>query len=284
MTLIEFFYKDSVENICSALLKKADRVIFVCNKTKKVKAYMERYSAFFENRGISIEIKCRSVNKNSMQSVLKHLTAIVEEYDDCVFDLTGGDELYLVATGIIVGMHPDKKIQMHRFNIVENSIIDVDMDGKTLYSGEMPQLSVDDNIRIYGGGIVYDDFREGATYLWNMSHGFRKDIRAMWRICRGNAKVWNLMISFFAVADRLGGGGDQLEIRIPSEDLRAAVKGTTVFFMKGMITALTGAKLLSDFRYDKEVFSIRFKNPQVKYCLTIAGQILEMKVLLAALE
>lgn len=52
-----------------------------------------------------------------MQTIIDALSMFVEQYDDCVFDLTGGEDLYLVASGIVSERYRDKNIQMHRFNI-----------------------------------------------------------------------------------------------------------------------------------------------------------------------
>ena len=112
MTYIEFFDKDACENICSCVINPPKRVILIGNNKKLLEKHTERYSELFQSKGYDIDFQFRSVNKNQIQSILSVLAEIVEEYDECVFDLTGGDELYLTAVGILYERYRDKKIQM----------------------------------------------------------------------------------------------------------------------------------------------------------------------------
>ena len=97
MTLIEFFEKDAIENICSSLAKAPERVILLGDKQKLMQKHAERYKAILQARDVEVEFICRTVNKNKMQSIIDALSAIVEEYDDCVFDLTGGEDRFYKA-------------------------------------------------------------------------------------------------------------------------------------------------------------------------------------------
>ena len=112
MTFIEFFEKDAIENICSGLIQAPDRVILLGDKQKLMQKHAARYKAILRARGAEVEFISRAVNKNKMQAILSVLSAIVEEYDDCVFDLTGGEDLYLVATGIIFERYKDRNLPL----------------------------------------------------------------------------------------------------------------------------------------------------------------------------
>lgn len=286
MTLIEFFEKDAIENICSSLTKTPDRVILIGDKLKLMQQHAENYKEILSSRGMDIEFICRAVNKNKMQTIIDALSMFAEQYDDCVFDLTGGEDLYLVAAGIVSERYKDKNIQMHRFNIRNNTIIDGDEDGKTILENDAPVLSVEENIRIYGGDIVYDENREDTTFRWDMTPDFKRDINAMWDICRQDTRLWNTQICVFEAAERLTGYTDDLTISIPTRQLEEEVEsngGKFKFFWR-IINGLKDAGLIYDFYSDDDISSFTYKNNQVKYCLTVAGQALEMKVFLAALE
>lgn len=286
MTLIEFFEKDAIENICSSLTKAPDRVILIGDKLKLMQRHAENYKVILSSRGMDIEFICRAVNKNKMQTIIDALSMFVEQYDDCVFDLTGGEDLYLVAAGIVSERYKDKNIQMHRFNIRNNTIIDGDEDGKTILENDAPVLSIEENIRIYGGDIVYDENREDTTFRWDMTPDFKRDINAMWDICRQDARLWNTQICVFEAAERLSGYTDDLEISVPTEHLKEAVRryGGTYVVIRRIMDGLYNAGLLKEYSADDDMFSLTYKNEQVKYCLTVAGQVLEMKVFLAALD
>ena len=286
MTFIEFFEKDAIENICSSLAKAPERVFLIGDKQKLMQKHAERYKAILQARGVEVEFICRAVNKNKIQTIIDALSAIVEEYDDCVFDLTGGEDLYLVATGIVFEKYKDRNIQMHRFNIRNNTIVDGDQDGQTILTEQGPELSVEENIRIFGGDIIYDDCQEDKTCRWDMNADFREDINSMWEICCKDTRLWNTQICVLETAEKLTGRTDDLKIKIPTDYLINTVErnGGSYVNNRRIMNGLYHAGLLTAYSVDDDMFSIAFKNEQVKYCLTVAGQVLEMRVFLAALE
>ncbi len=286
MTFIEFFEKDAIENICSSLAKAPERVILIGDKLKLMQKYAERYRAILQVRNVNVEFICRVVSKNNMRAVIDVLSRIVEEYDDCVIDLTGGEDLYLVAVGIVFEKYRDRGLQMHRFNIRNNTIVDCDQDGHTIMENEAPALTVEENIRLYGGDIVYEEQREKATCRWDMNGDFRSDIGAMWDICRKDVGAWNAQLGVLEAAERMADSSDALTFSFPEEELREEVRrgGGRYVINRGILESLRGAGLLRSWSCTDGTFSAAYKNGQVKRCLTAAGRILEMKIYLAALE
>lgn len=287
MTCIEFFEKDASENICTCLTMAPNRMILIGDKMKHMQKHIERYKRILSNRGIETEFLCRTVNKNNMQSIIDALSQIIETYDDCVFDLTGGEDLYLVAMGIVFERYKDKGVQMHHFNIRNGTIIDCDQDGHTLLEDESIKLSVEENIRIYGGEIVYEYEKENATISWNMIDDFKEDIDKIWEICKTDVRLWNTQMGVFAAAEEVR---DQTYDELTTVasvpciiNILENVNGKYVTIWR-ILNGLMNAGLLTAFECDDETFSITYKNVQVKLCLTKAGQALEMKMYKAALE
>lgn len=85
-----------------------------------------------------------------MIAAVELISDITETYDDCVFDITGGDEMLVFALGEICGRNPDRNIQVHKFNLRNGKIYDGDRDGTTVYH-DLTVVTVDENILIYGG-------------------------------------------------------------------------------------------------------------------------------------
>lgn len=188
MTYIEFFDKNSAENICACLAQTPDRVILLGGKYKLLKRYAERYEQLFAARGQNVEFICKSINHNNLQGAVSVLTEIVETYDNCAFGLTGGDDLFLTAAGIVYERFKNKNIQLHRYNIRNNVVYDCDADGNTITVDHNTFLTVEENIRIYGGDVVYGDI---GTVKWSMTDDFKNDIHKIWSVCRQNVKRWN---------------------------------------------------------------------------------------------
>lgn len=286
MTYIEFFDKDACENICSCVINPPECVILIGNNKKLLEKHTERYSELFQSKGYDIEFQFRSVNKNQIQTILSILSEIVEEYNDCVFDLTGGDELYLTSVGILFERNRDKNIQMHRVNLQNGVITDCDCDGNTIESNTAMQFSIDEYIRLYGGKIVYESNKIEGTYSWNLDYEFLDDFFVMWSICKSDVRLWNAQISVFGdIWELFSEDENSLSVNSPIDILEKRIKnrGGLYIRVRGVINRLKKYGLMTFDEYDG-MLRLSFKNNQVMRCLTKAGQILELFVYISALK
>jgi len=125
MTVIEFFDRDSaVENVVSTLLCVPEKVVFIGSNIKQINKSIKIYQSVAESRGLKVEFIPKGVNRNNLTVIIETLENIIEENDDCVIDLSGGDELYLVAVGAVYEKYADR-IKLHRFNINNGTMITV---------------------------------------------------------------------------------------------------------------------------------------------------------------
>ncbi len=285
MTYVEFFDRIASENVSACLTYAPDRVIYIGDDKHLMYKHIENYQKVFIPRGKNIEFLVEPVSRCKLQEIVDLLSRLVETYDDCVFDITGGDEMYILALGIVTSAYPCKKIQIHKFNLRNNAVYDCDMDGKTIYQ-ETPKLSVDDNIRIYGGEVVYGTVEEDDTYRWDLNPDFLRDLDLIWGICKTNVRYWNMQIGVFAAMKKIGSqSADGLTLTAPQvaiERYLAEHDGKYVK-AKGILAYLLKNRLLTHFSDENEnAVTVSFKNSQVKRCLTTAGQALEMKIYVAA--
>jgi hypothetical protein len=156
-------------------------------------------------------------------------------------------------------------------------------DGKTLvYTANERDvrsfdISVEDNIAIYGGDMIDDPNKECYTYPWNFSNDFISDIESMWSICRKNPRLWNAQINTLCAICDIFGADSPLEVFYNQETVQydfctRHIKYTCIPWM---LWELQKFGLISSL-YIGDIVSFRFKNEQVKRCLTTAGQILEL--------
>ncbi len=287
MTYIEFFDKIASENISACLTYVPDRVIYIGDNAKLMKKHIAKYERVFTDRGYSVEFIFKTVSKSNLDNAVELLSEIVETYDDCVFDITGGEEILTLALGIVYSKYPDKNIQIHKFNLRNNTVYDCDKDGKTIYR-DTPTLSVEENVRIYGGEVVYGTINESKTYKWDLNPEFLKDINLIWSICKGNVRYWNMQIGIFEAVNFVGKTSDDGLATVASRaalDHYLSLHKAKYKKAKGIIGALLKYGLLKYF-YDEDETTVKisYKNEQIKKCLTKAGQALEMKVYVTAKE
>ncbi len=281
MTYIEFFSKTAAENVCACMVCPPERVVLLGEESKDLKRHAQCYRELFEKKGYSVEFVTKTIKKDNMQSCIDTLIALTNTYTDCVFDLTGGDDMYLAAIGIVSERFKDKKIQMHRYNLSNRKVIDCDLDGKVLAEGKQPNMTVEENIKIYGGAVVYDSFREGCTHRWDMSDEFAVDVWSMWDICKKDVSAWNTQMSVFAMAESMAESvGDSLTTTVPLKEFNARWRACNnhVQYNTDILYGLHDSGLITSCDYDDDVFTITYKNSQIKKCLTKSGQTLELLI------
>ncbi len=284
MTYIEFFDRRGVQNICTSLIDPPQRVIFLGDNSKLMNRHIAYYQRVFADRGLDIQFSCRSISKSNLQYAVQVISQIVEDYDDCVFDITGGEEMLLLALGTVCAQYPQKKIQIHKVNIHNNAIYDCDADGVTVCR-QTPQLSVEENVRIYGGDVAYGAMEEGRTYRWDMNEDFCRDIQRMWDICKADVRLWNVQINLLEAIESVG-TAEGLTTHVSRGVLEQQLQenGTKYKPVKGFISSLKKAGLLTFFDDGDDLITVSYKNHQVKKCLNKAGLALEMKMYLTAAQ
>jgi len=287
ITYVEFFDHAAVENICACLTQVPARVILVGDETDGLERHCQRYEQLFADRGFkNVQFKDETVSKKNLQSIVDVLCRIVETYEDCVFGLTGGEDLYLVAMGIVCERYRDKNLKMHRFVLDEGDILDCDQDGVTVAKNRQPKLSVEENIRLYGGDVIYDDEKADTTHRWNMNEEFKEDIATMWQICcEGGNRRWNEQVEAIRCAAKATpGSGNGVYVARGRVENTLCREDVSMVVYDDILDALSEKGLLQHWRIDDTAVELSFKNEQIKRCLTTAGQLLELVVYTAALE
>ena len=286
MTFVEFFDETSVDNLYSCLTTVPDRVVLLGCNGNLMEKYAAIYKGIFLDRGFDVDFVCRSLPKNNMEGILERLVEILETYDDCYFDATGGDDIYLVALGILSQKYPEKNVQIHRYNVTNGAVTDCDLDGNVVEAQYMAGLTVDECIRANGARVVYDDEKPGTTYRWNITEQFMWDIASAWEICKENPSRWNDTVSTFALIDSKRDETLEDNVVVASteevKDYCASKKKQfgidTVFVQK-----ISNAGLLRYYEFTDERIVLEFKSADVRRLLTMAGRTLEMKIFMECL-
>ncbi len=271
MTVIEFYDRVHLHNIASTLMIKPDRVILIGDRSKAMAKSIALYEMLAAERGISVQFAYRSVNKNHLGKVVEVLETIMERFDDCVFDVTGGSEIYLVAVGVLIERYPGK-IQCQRLRFKNSTVVDCDEDGAQ-FVPESFAVSVKETI-LLGGGRVKSASRcergrpEECEFL--------EDVEKIWRVCRKDPTAWNRHLATLASLIRHNGQFNSLTYRIAEDKLDRIIAESNgrLAFSKPLMLALAEKGLINTLSLEEKV-TFTFKNHRVKRCLTTAGAILE---------
>lgn len=274
MTVVEFFACAPIENMVSCFMLHPNKVIFV-GGGRKARRRLYAYEQLALRMGINATFEHRAVAVNSINDIVECLTDIINTEESCCFDLTGGDDLALVAMGIVYERYKDThNLQMQRYNFNSRRMADCDGDGATEVKMPFPNLTVAENVSLHGG-IINHGVR--ADSLVN-----REDVKAAWRICRSAPVAWNkntALLSDFLGFAKLHNNG--LSVVVADGDGRARYgdynrkRGYVLKFLR----SLEEAGLVLKLKEIKDSFSFEFKNSTVKKLVSKSGNSLEYKIL-----
>ena len=177
ITCIEFFDSTDIENICVALTGTIDRIILFGSRKTPMDAAKKHYEKVLAARKYNTQISVEVVKDNCEnffaavvdgieQLALRYGTGTDAEGREnvCMFDLTGGEDLPLVAAGIVYERVRERcNIQMHRFNLAttkpEKLVVNFDeTSAQTFLEGFQPQLSVAEYLRFAGAKVIEEAF------------------------------------------------------------------------------------------------------------------------------
>lgn len=286
MTIIELFDKSPIENMVSCMTMDPDRVIFV-GDGKQMEKQEEIFRNFAQQMELRSEILFRSVNRNKLDDIVALLTELIcaEENGTCSVDLTGGEDLMLVAVGIVRARLKEQGISfhLHRFNINRGNVTDCDENGKTIQI-DMPQLTVEQNVTLYGGAVVYDTDKPQGTHIWPFEEEeFQNQVEAIWEVARKHPIFWNGQLRLLRTMRAYPGvcpafpDPNRVEMDVRKAEM---ITRNNQLNLPGVFLDLARAGLIQDLICNARVLSFRFANDNVRRIMEKEGTILELKATL----
>lgn len=264
MTIIESFEKAPIDNIISALESRADKIIFLGDIIQ-----MDRAASIYKNllsrKGIDTEIILKDVSTHKLDDILDVMTEIVESEDSLIFDITGGEDLVLLAFGIIYERYKDlKSIKLQRFDV----------------RAEDYPLDVKELISLYGGVVIPE---EPQPIVQNAA----QEVDKLWDLARVNSSKWNRSNSYLKELERKGNRShDDFEMYLNLSEVKTRIDRYESKYRDSvkLLQDFEKADLILNLKIDEDRLSYRYKNPFIKRCLEKAGDALEMKSYFEALS
>lgn len=117
MVIVELFDRTYIENMISTFANRPERVVLV-GDWKKMKRQDRNYRRFLTATGNDVtELEYRGVKVHQLHEIVRVIEGVVQDYPGCCFDLTGGDDLTMVAIGVVYERHRGQGLEMHQYNI-----------------------------------------------------------------------------------------------------------------------------------------------------------------------
>lgn len=275
-TIIELFDECQIKNIIATLRFMPEKVIFVGYKEVMKKKKMKDLKNFFSSRGLNIELEFQFAERYDYDDIAKTLNRILDDNEDCCFDLTGGKELIMAVMGAISN---ERNIPMVQFNIRTGNMFCVKNCEYIDEKQNTSSMTISESIALNGGAIVTPKADEPE---WDMNDGFRRDIEAMWRINSKDSSTWNKFSKAVAKFGRDIETCGNLTLRTRLSALDENDKKDLM--NEEILNQLIRNKLILNYSQKNDVLSFEIKNKQVLRCIIKAGNILELYTYMIALE
>lgn len=278
MTIVESFEKTPIENMVSVLAARPEKVVFL-GDVVQMKDSVQKYREVLERKGIQTEILLKGIQKNNLKNILTVLCNLVEEEEELIFDVTGGEDLVLLAFGMIYERYKEKKqIKMQRFNVNTGKVIDCDYDNEVSFEDTFC-MGIDELISLYGGVVVPEENQP-------MIDEPLKIVDVVWNLARRNGTKWNKVHSYLKELERKADVSEELlKVRMEFADIKQEIGEFQKKYQAviNLLEELNQAGLVCDLMMDGDSVYYEYKNTFVKRCLANSGDALEMKCYCEAL-
>ncbi len=274
MTLVEFFEVCPCHNIISTTAFVPDRVIFLGSE-KTVARLSPLYEAYYRKYHPQVAVIFRATDTTDLNATVEALSAIICEFPDAEFDVTGGDDLVLIAMGIVRERYRDRTFGMHRFDIARGTASDP-LKNQALALPQPPSITVEQAVTLCGG-IVSSTMDGAPLQKQDLTGVFGKTVDRMWAISCEDPHRWNKAITGLNRLEKLAPAKDSpLHTVIPKHVL--SQDATQFEPTRAILTSLDRCGILS-YREHADALEITYPDHRIKGALAKAGNVLEYKTL-----
>ena len=278
VTVVEYFDNTSIENIATALFYYVDKIIYIGPDEDKINLAINRYNELLnDKKKLNIELVPCIEPSNNLQKIVDVLEKIVAENDEVIFDLEGGKELFLVAAGMVYANNKEK-VSLHRIDINNNQLINIS-NNKVLLKSPHTNISVEENVKIYGGEIVEKkDKKRFFSSEWEYNKDLINDILLLWRVYKNHLGDWTEQIKelkYLTSSSKNGLLGFDLNKRDVQE---------SSLYSSKLLSDLSACGAILNFNEDNRNLTFQYKNKNIKDLLSQEGNILETYVTVCAIN
>lgn len=273
MTLIEFFSSSHVDNIAASLRLQPEKLIMV-GDADEMSVPVKRYQKLLSQRGLRTKISTCNVQEKDFGEICAVLRKLVDQEPDCVIDLTGGDELTIMAVGAAVSnldQNARNRIRVERFDHEKDCVVDC-IHGNQNLSCKPANLTVEELIAIHGGSLHPDSYQPPMDFT-------HRDLDTLWDLVSDAPKEWNSALMILGEFESRS--DSKTEIYLPLRYLHNSISDfdRKEGIVRDLLDKLQRRGIIDD-RSSRDVLEYTYLDPVQRYCIQKAGNVLEIKTLL----
>lgn len=273
MTLIECFTESHIDNISACLRLRPDKLIMVGDELEMSEP-VSRYKDLLRQRKQRTVVTMRDVSGKDFADICRALNGLVRAEDECVIDLTGGDEAVIMAVGAVVAgldSAARQRLRVEKFDHDSGQVRDCINDNRVIPYKPI-RLTVEEIITLHGGSVQFEEYQPADRCR-------PRDLEDFWKMVSKDTKQWNQAINplneFESRAD------SKSQVFLWMENLRDEISD---FDRKEKLVRELLEKMYDcgaiDYQSNRFALEYTYKSAMHSYCTLKAGNILELKTLL----
>lgn len=285
---VEFLGSEPIENVITGMHFKMDKTIYFGYQDMLDKHRYNTDRFLRKNCGVDT-VEFHALSEWDLQAVLSVMRNVLqEEYakgNQVFFDITGGENLALVAFGIL---SKEFETPMHLYDVERDKLIELEEGAENSISRVVPGQTVimdlDKWIQMRGGTINY---RRHKNLKSVSDANFAADLEAIWKVSKSYGHEWNAFCDFLKEHCQ---PEDSLDFVGNAKKIESALKNNNNPRLKtakkfiGMLDDCERAGILLYVEHRDGLYRFSYKNDSVKSCLCDPGCILELHVFLQERE
>ncbi len=275
---IEFLGSEPIENLVTCINYKIDKVVYfgyadaIERLSKRTDAFLKKYCRVERTVFQPLSGKDFDSTLKAMDEMIRHE---MSEGNKVFIDITGGEDLILVAAGIL---SRELDVPMHMYDIPDNRLMEYSRDTDRTLSHNASviefTMDIDKYIEMMGGVINYSLHKNDKNLCDEMHI---EELNAVWNIEKKYRDIWNLFTSFIAY---ITDGKLEYNSSIKSAETVLYHRNKTIGLnsVNRIFDDLEEKELVHKVKHDNGLFGFAIKNDFVRECLIEGGAVLEEHV------
>ena len=268
-TLIELYDEIPIENVLATEMFRPENTVVLCSPElapgRKLRLSLERY---FRYRKCPAKVTVVPVSLLDAGKAAKQLKKVLETYEDCAIDISGGTDAALYAVGAVGGDTP-----VFTYSSKKNAFFEI---RNAAFARDLPCTVTLDVMSCF--------LMAGGTLLPGREDNFvlkRKlpQIDALFSIFRKYRRDWRRNIGYIQQIS----SSEQGKLHAEGPHTVKVDRGSVTVNEK-LLSDLEKAGLIKNLKNENDQISFRFPDETVKFWLRDIGAVLELQVFSACLE
>ncbi len=187
--LMEFYDKDYLENLISLFHRDYDGVYFFHFEDPHPRKKQHLIEYIKEHFGLEAEFI--RIDENSVALIASQIIEVMNRDDLYDFDVTGGSELFSVATGYIIGKYRKYNTMVHQYDVKTDTLI-YNNNEDVYVRKEDSTATIEEIIAMNGGKVI--SISNGIKYNY-LNKELRNEILRVWNAVKVIPYEWNRFCS-----------------------------------------------------------------------------------------